>query len=141
MDRPPVTALLAYRLLGWRLGPAYGEWVHDDVTGRGWVLRQGLPALVAVLSLGTVVFLATGADLSRLYALVFILAAGSLFLRGTMRERTLRLQGLDETGGVLSDASWYADAARRRRRNLLGATSTIALVVGGLLILALRDGA
>lgn len=141
MDRPPFGALLAYRLLGWRLGPAHAAWVTDDVTRKGWVLRQGLPTLVVVLSLGTAVFAATGADLSRLYTLVFVLAAGSLFLRGTMRDRALRLQGLDATGSVLPDATWYADDRRRRTRNLLGAVSTSGLVIGALLILALRDGA
>ncbi len=137
--RPPTGLLLAYRLLGWRVGPAYAEWVHEDLTRRGWALRQGLPVVAGVLVAGTAVFLAVGADLSRLYALVFVLAAGGLFLRGTMRDRALRLQGLDASGDVLADANWYNDDSARRRRNLLGAASTVLLVGAALVILAVRS--
>ena len=41
MQKPPPLVVLAYRFLGWRVGPAHREWVHDDITRRGWLVRQG----------------------------------------------------------------------------------------------------
>ena len=137
MLRPPPLLILAYRFLGWRLGPAYRDWVLDDVIRKGWLVRQGAPALASVLILGGVLFAALDADPSKLYALIFIATAGALFLRQSLRDRALRQQGIDATGVPL--ASWYDDDAARVRKNVLGAVGTVVLSVGGLVFLALRS--
>lgn len=129
--------ILAYRFLGWRLGPAYRDWVLDDVIRKGWLVRQGAPALASVLILGGVLFAALDADPSKLYALIFIAAAGALFLRQSLRDRALRQQGIDATGAP--QAPWYDDDAARVRKNVLGAVGTVVLSVGGLVFLALRS--
>jgi hypothetical protein len=137
--RPPPGLLLAYRFLGWRLGPAYRDWVLDDILRPGWLVRQGAPALASVLLLGGVLFAALDADPSKLYALIFIATAGALFLRQSLRERALRQQGIDVSGTRLPDAGWYDDDRARRRKNLIGAVGTVVLAVGGLVVLALRS--
>ena len=139
MLRPPPGLLLAYRFLGWRLGPAYRDWVLDDILRGGWLIRQGAPALASVLLGGGLLFAALDGDPSKLYALIFIAAAGALFLRQSLRERALRQQGIDVSGVPLPDAPWYGDDEARRRKNLLGAVGTIVLSVGGLVFLALRS--
>ena len=110
----------------------------DDVVRKGWLLRQGAPALASVLLVGGVLFAVLDADPSKLYALIFIAAAGALFLRQSLRERALRQQGIDISGAPLQGADWYDDGDARRRKNLLGAIGTIGLSIGGLVILALR---
>lgn len=137
MDRPPAALLLAYRLLGWRLGPSYGDWVRDDVTRRGWLLRAGLPVLVVVYAVGFAVDLALGGDPARLLALLVVLAGGAAFLRHGLKERVLRQQGLRPDGTPLT--TWYDDDGARRAVNLRGATATVVLVVAALVILALRS--
>ena len=139
MLRPPPGLLLAYRFLGWRLGPAYRDWVLDDIVRRGWLVRQGAPALASVLLGGGLLFAVLDADPSRLYALIFIASAGALFLRQSLRERALRQQGIDASGARLPDAGWYDDDSARLRKNLIGATGTVVLSVGGLVVLALRS--
>jgi hypothetical protein len=137
VQKPPPLVLLSYRLLGWRVGPAYREWVHDDITRRGWVVRQGLPVLAAVLAVGGLVTAAVGGSGNRLLALVVVLAGGGLALRTSLQERALRQQGLD--AGGRPTASWYDDDTARARRNALGAVSTVVLVGAALTILALRS--
>jgi hypothetical protein len=129
--------LLAYRFLGWRVGPDHREWVHDDITRRGWVLRQGAPVLAVVLLLGGLITAALDASSDRIVSLVVVLAGVGLFLRRTLQERALRQQGLDASGNPVAD--WYGDDRARLQRNVLSAVSTTTLVVGGLVILALRS--
>jgi hypothetical protein len=135
--RPSPFLLAAYRLLGWRLGPAYREWVHADVTGRGWLVRQGAPVLLALLVTGAVIDTAVGSTGDRLVPLLVVLAGIGLFLRTSLKERALRQQGLDASGEPVAD--WYADNTARRQRNVVGAVSTVLLTVAGLTILALRS--
>ena len=137
MTRPPLSLVLAYRLLGWRLGPAYREWVHDDLTRRGWLVRQGAPVLLALLLLGVLVDAVVGSTGDRLVPLLVVLAGVGLFLRASLNERALRQQGIDAAGNPA--APWYADDRARRQRNVVGAVSTVVLTVAGLTILALRS--
>lgn len=129
--------MLAYRLLGWRLGPAYREWVHEDLTRRGWLVRQGAPVLLALLLVGVVVDAAVGSRGERLVPLLVVLAGAGLFLRSSLRERALRQQGIDAAGNPT--APWYDDEGARRQRNVIGSLTTVLLVVGGLTILATRS--
>ena len=138
MPKPSAGILLAYRFLGWRVGPAHGDWVVDDITRPGWLVRQGAPVIATTLLLGGAVFGVLGGDSGRLLALVFVLAAGGAFLREQLRERALRQQGYDASGSPLPDAAWLHDDAARRRRNVVSAVSTLVLVVGGLVLLAVR---
>ena len=138
VQKPPPLVVVAYRLLGWRVGPAHREWVHDDITRDGWLLRQGAPALSALLALGWTATAIVGGQPARITTLVIVLAGAGLFLRQSMRERALRQQGVDAAGNPTT-ASWYADESARLRRNLLGATSTVVLVGVSLTILALRS--
>lgn len=138
MLRPPPGLLLAYRFFGWRLGPAYRDWVLNDIVRKGWAVRQGSPALAAVLLLGAPLFIAFDGDPARLYALVFVAAGAALFLRTSLRERALRQQGIDVSGDPLPSAHWYADDRARGRRNLLSSVGTVVLTVGGLVLLAAR---
>jgi hypothetical protein len=128
--------LLAYRLLGWRVGPAYREWVHEDLTRRGWLVRQGAPVMATLLVLGAAIFALADGSVGRLISLLAVLAGGGAFLRNSLRERALRQQGIDASGKPV--APWYADAAKRTRRNWVGAVGTVAAVIGGLFLLALR---
>ena len=137
MDRPPLRLELAYRLLGWRLGPAYREWVHDDLTRPGWLVRQGAPVLASVLVLGGAITSAVGGSGDRLLALLVILTGVSLFLRTSLQQRALRQQGIDASG--TPQAPWYGDEQARRQRNVAGALSTLVLVGVGLTLLALRS--
>ena len=138
MQPPPLLVVIAYRLLGWRVGPAHREWVHDDLTRNGWLLRQGAPALTAVLALGWTATAVVGGEPQRVTTLVLVLAGAGLFLRNSMRERALRQQGIDAAGNPTSDA-WYADDRARLHRNVLSAISTVVLVGVALTILALRS--
>ena len=139
MLRPPPLVLLAYRFLGWRVGPAYRDWVVDDIVRRGWLVRQGAPALAVVMALGGLLTAAVGGSSEKLTALVVVLAGVGAFLRSTLQARALRQQGLDAAGNRLPEATWYDDDETRRRRNLASATGTVVLVVGGLLLLAMRS--
>jgi hypothetical protein len=134
---PSPLLFLAYRLLGWRLGPSYRTWVHADITGRGWLLRQGLPVLSAVLVVGSLLAAAVGGDGERLLSLLVVLSMVGLFLRKSLAERALRQQGLDPAGNPAYP--WYDDPKELARRNWVGAVTTVVLVVSGLLILALRS--
>jgi hypothetical protein len=136
--KPPPLVLLAYRFLGWRVGPTYADWVHDDITSRGWIIRQGAPALSAALLAGGLITAAFGGDAEKLTRLVVLLALGGLALRKPLRDRALLTQGLNADGGVLPAATWYADDGQRLRRNLMSVTATVLLVVGGFTILAYR---
>jgi hypothetical protein len=137
VDRPPAALLLAYRLLGWRLGPSHRDWVRDDLTRRGWLLRAGLPVLAVVYAVGFLVDLALGGDPARLLALLVVLAGGAAFLRHGLQERALRQQGLRPDGTPLT--SWYDDDRARRALNLRGAVATVVLVGAALVLLALRS--
>ncbi|HUR15184.1 MAG TPA: DUF5313 family protein [Mycobacteriales bacterium] len=137
MPTPSPLLVLAYRLLGWRLGPSYREWVHDDLTRRGWLLRQGAPVLLALLVVGVVVNTAVDSNGDRLVPLLVVLTGVGLFLRSSLRERALRQQGIDASGQPVAD--WYDDDRARRQRNVIGAVSTVVLTVAGLTILAVRS--
>ena len=138
MSTPPPGVLLAYRFFGWRVGPAHADWVLDDLTRRGWLIRQGAPALAGVLLTGAGIIAIIGGDAGRLTTLVFVLAGAGAFLRTSLKERALRQQGIDLAGRQLEGAGWYADDRARRRRNVTGTVATVLLVVGGLTILARR---
>ena len=137
MTPPSFLLAVAYRLFGWRLGPAYREWVHDDLTRRGWLVRQGAPVLLALLVLGVVIDAAVGSTGDRLVPLLVVLTGIGLFLRSSLKERALRQQGLDAAGNPVAD--WYDDDRARGQRNVTGAVSTVVLTVAGLTILALRS--
>lgn len=137
MRSPGLLLVLAYRLLGWRLGPSYADWVRDDLTRPGWLLRQGAPVAAVLLVLAALIGSAAGARGGRLLSLIVVLLAGGLFLRNTLRERSFRQQGLAPSGEP--PAEWFTDEAARRRRNLVSAISTPALVVAGMLIVAFRS--
>jgi hypothetical protein len=139
VSKPPPGVLLAYRFFGWRVGPAYREWVHDDITRNGWIVRQGAPALAAVLLVGAGVAAAVNGDTGRIGTLVFVVGAICLFLRRSLQERALRQQGIDASGIPLKEAPWYTDEQARRRRNVLGTVGTVLLVVTAMTILALRS--
>ncbi|MCU1595069.1 MAG: hypothetical protein JWO12_2461 [Frankiales bacterium] len=138
MSKPPPGVLLAYRFLGWRVGPSHADWVRDDIAGRGWLLRAGAPALAAVLVVGGAITAALGGDPGRVGTVVFVVGAICLFMRTSLRERALRQQGIDLQGDPLKEAPWYADEAARRRRNLQGSIGTVVLVLAGMVVLALR---
>lgn len=140
MPPPPVAVLLAYRFVGWRVGPDHRDWVLRDITGRGWLVRQGAPALSVLLIVGALATAAVGGDTGRLLALIAVLTGAGAFLRNSLRDRALRQQGLDASGTVLPMAvSWYADEAARRRRNLVSAVGTTVVTVGALFVLAYRS--
>lgn len=140
MPPPPPAVLLAYRFVGWRVGPDHRDWVLRDITSPGWLVRQGAPALSVLLIIGAVATALVGGDTSRLLALIAVLAGAGAFLRTSLRDRALRQQGLDPAGGVLPLAlPWYADEAARRRRNLVSAIGTTVTTVGALFVLAYRS--
>lgn len=93
--------------------------------------------LTALFALGAIVTAALDATTERLFALLVVLAGFGAFMRRSLQARALRQQGLDATGNVVAD--WFEDPAARRTRNVVGAVSTVVLVVGGLVILALRS--
>src|SRR3954454_1982297 len=136
MTSPPLPLLVAYRLFGWRLGPAYQNWTYDDITSRGYTVRQSLPMGLGLGVLLALVFMLTGSSPAR----AIVPLVGVLFLafvlRKTLAERALRQQGLGADGEI--EAGWFDDDRERRRRNLEGAATTALLVVGGLTFLALR---
>lgn len=129
--------VLAYRFLGWRVGPAHREWVHDDVTRRGWLVRQGAPVIAVLLGVGGAITALVGGSANRLLAVLVVLTGAGLFLRSSLRERALRQQGIDAAGNPA--APWYDDDRARLRRNVLGAVSTVVLTVGALTLVALRS--
>ena len=132
---PPLPTLLAYRLLGWRLGPDHQAWTYRDITGRWYLAKQGVPLLAAVGGLLAVVFAATGSDPQRVVTPVLAVLVLLVFLRKVVVERALRQQGLDLNGDVdPAAASWFADAEQRRKRSVAGAVTTVLLVVVGLVV-------
>jgi hypothetical protein len=133
---PPLPLLVAYRLFAWRLGPAYREWTYDDITRRGYTFRQALPVGLVVGALLAAVFAATGSDPRRAIPPIVGVLVLAFFLRKALRERALRQQGLSADGEA--NADWFADDAERNRRNINGAVLTAALVVAGVVILAVR---
>ena len=138
MAAPDLKLLLAYRLLGWRLGPAHQEWTYRDITGRWYLLKQGVPLLVAVGGLLAVVFGATGSDPQRVVTPVLAVLVLLVFLRRIVVERALRQQGLTMEGDVDPAAqTWFADDEERRKRSVAGAVATVLLVVVGLLVIGL----
>ena len=140
MPPPPPVVLLAYRFVGWRLGPDHRDWVLQDITRSGWLVRQGAPALSVILLVGALATASVGGDTGRLLSLVAVLAGAGAFLRKSLRDRALRQQGIDTAGAVLPMAtSWYADSAARRRRNLVSAVGTVVTTVGALVLLAYRS--
>lgn len=138
MDAPPLPTLLAYRLLGWRLGPEHRAWTHADITGRWYLLKQGAPLLVAVGGLLALVFAATGSEPQRVVTPVLAVLVLLVFLRKVVVERALRQQGLTLDGAVdPSAASWFDDEEQRHRRSVAGAVTTVLLVAVGLLVIGL----
>lgn len=135
---PPLKTLLAYRLLGWRLGPDHQEWTYRDITGRWYLLKQGVPLLAAVGGLLAVVFAATGSAPERVLTPVLAVLVLLVFLRKVVVERALRQQGLTSNGDVDPvAASWFVDEEQRRKRSVAGAVMTLLLVVVGLFVIGL----
>ena len=139
MPRPPLQLQLAYRLFGWRLGPAWRDWVLHDIAAPGWLFRQGGLALSVVLMLGSLASALVHGDAGKMLSLIVVLAGVGAFLRNSLKERSLRQQGIDADGNRLELAPWYDDDRARRRRNVLSAVGTTVLVLGGLLIVAVRS--
>ncbi len=138
MTAPALPTLLAYRLLGWRLGPAHREWTYRDITGRWYLAKQAVPLLVAVGGLLALVFAATGSDPQRVVTPVLAVLVLLVFLRRVVVERALRQQGLTFDGDVDPAAkAWFDDDEQRRKRSVAGAVTTLLLVVGGLLVIGL----
>ena len=138
MDAPPLPTLLAYRLLGWRLGPEHRAWTHADITGRWYLLKQGVPLLAAVGGLLAAVFALTGSQPQRVVTPVLAVVVLLVFLRKVVVERALRQQGLMHGGEVDPAASsWFDDEEQRRKRSVAGAVTTVLLVVVGLLVIGL----
>ncbi|MCU1592038.1 MAG: hypothetical protein JWP11_3294 [Frankiales bacterium] len=136
MPSPPLVLLVAYRLFGWRLGPAYQAWTYDDITRRGYTLRQAVPVGLVVGGLLAAVFAIRDADPRRAIAPVVGVVVLAYFLRRALRERALRQQGLSPDGEA--DANWFGDEAGRRSRNISGSILTTALVLAGVVLLAIR---
>ncbi len=126
---------MAYRLLGWRLGPRWETWARADLTSSGWLVRQ-LTALVLAFAppVALLLILVPGAQPARLLAPLVLALVFSLFRRRSLRERALRLQGLTTTG-LLPATPWWTDDRLRRRTNLVAATGTVVAVVGALAVL------
>ena len=138
MTPPPLPLLVAYRLFGWRLGPAYKDWTYDDITSRGYTFRQSLPVGLALGVVLALLFTATGSHPARAIIPMVAVIVLAFFLRKALSERALRQQGLAPNGDA--DAAWFADDDERRRRNLIGTATTAALVVAGLVYVAVgRD--
>ncbi len=134
---PPPLLLAAYRLLGWRLGPAHQAWVFDDITRRGYPVRQGLPVLLVVGPLLAVALLVGGADPRQLIIPVIGVLGLLLVLRRSVVERALRQQGLTVDGRVDPAAQqWFADDEARERRSRNGAITTVGMVLIALVLLA-----
>lgn len=141
MRSPDLRLLLAYRLLGWRLGPDYREWTYRDITGQGYLLRQGLPLLVVFGTLLGGLLVASGTPVAQAVVPVIGVLVVLVLLRRTVVERALRQQGLDRDGAVDPAAQdWYDDPEQRRRRSLAGATATLLLVVAALVLLGRGTG-
>jgi hypothetical protein len=136
VTRPPLLLLVAYRLFAWRLGPAYQAWTYDDITRRGYTLRQAVPVGLVVGALLAAVFAATGSDPRRAIPPIVGVLVLAFFLRKALRERALRQQGLSPIGDA--EAAWFGDDAERNKRNLNGAVLTTTLVVAGVILLAVR---
>ena len=134
MTSPPLPLLVAYRLFGWRLGPAYQAWTYDDITSRGYTFRQSVPVGLALGVVLALLFTATGSHPARAIIPMVAVIGLAFFLRKALSDRALRQQGLAPNGEV--DAPWFADDAERRRRNLVGTATTAALVVAGFLYVA-----
>jgi hypothetical protein len=137
VPKPPPLVLLAYRFLGWRVGPAHREWVRDDITRSGWLVRQGTPVVAVLVALGGGITAAVDGKADKLLALLVVVTGVGLFLRTSLKERALRQQGIDAAGNPTAD--WYDDDAARARRNLVSAVATVVLTVAGLWILAVRS--
>jgi hypothetical protein len=137
VTRPPLVLLVAYRFFGWRLGPTYQAWTYDDITRRGYTFRQALPVGLVVGAFLATVFDLTGSDPRRAIAPIIGVLVLAFFLRKALRERALRQQGLAPNGEA--EASWFNDEAERNKRNINGAVLTTALVVAGVVLLAVRN--
>ena len=141
MPTPPLPELLAYRLVGWRLGPAHREWVFADVRSRAWPLRQSVVVAPAVCLPLAIVFAATGASPTRLAFPLLGVMVLFFFLRRALADRALRQQGLTGSGEVdPAAAAWYDDDDARHRRNLGAAVTTVGLVGAAVLMIALNPG-
>jgi hypothetical protein len=135
---PPLPLLVAYRLFAWRLGPTYKDWLYDDITRRGYTLRQAVPVALVIGALLALMFEVTGTTWVRAVAPTIGVLVLAFFLRKALRERALRQQGLAPNGDVA--AEWFDDDKDRQRRNLAGAVMTTVLVVAGLVFLGVgRD--
>lgn len=135
---PGWSLLLAYRLLGWRLGPEHRTWTYRDITGRWYLARQGLPLLVVVGGALAVVFALTGSSPQRVLTPVLAVLVLLVFLKSMVVQRALHQQGLTLDGDVAPEAeAWFDDPEQRRRRSVAGAVMTVVLVLGGLLVIGL----
>ena len=136
VTRPPLLLLVAYRLFGWRLGPAYQAWTFGDITRRGYPLRQAAPVVVALAVVLAGALAVSDVDPARTIPLLLAAGVATFFPRRGLRERALRQQGLTIDGDAA--APWFADDAARRRRNVTAAVTSTALVLAALVLLARR---
>lgn len=137
MTSPPPLLLVAYRLFAWRLGPTYRLWTYDDITRRGYPLRQAVPVGLVVGGLLAAVFALTGSDPRRAILPIIGVIVLAAFLRKALRERALRAQGLDPQGEA--EAPWFDDDAERTKRNINSSIFTATLVVAAVVLLAVRN--
>ncbi len=137
-ETPSWPLQLAYRVLGWRLGPEREQWVRADLASPGWVARQLAAVLVAFLPPALAFLLFAGGDPFRLLFPLVLALLISLFRRQSLRERALRLQGLSPDG-VLPGVAWWSQPRVRLRYNVIGATGTVLGVLGALLLLTLSS--
>ena len=141
MSTPPLLEQFAYRLVGWRLGPAHREWVYADIRSALWPLRQSVVVAPAVCLPLAVVFAATGASPSRLAFPVLGVLVLFVFLRKALVDRALRQQGLTANGELdPAAAAWYDNDNARHRRNVGAAVTTVGLVAAAVLMIALNPG-
>ncbi len=139
MPSPPLPELLAYRLFGWRLGPAHRAWVYDDVRAKAWPLRQSVVVAPAICLPLAIVFAATGSSPTRLAFPLLAVLVLFVFLRKALADRALRQQGLTATGEVdPAAAQWYDNDEARHRRNVGAVVTTVGLVVAAVVMIALK---
>jgi predicted PurR-regulated permease PerM len=134
---PPPLLLVAYRLFAWRLGPPYRAWTYDDITRRGYTLRQAVPVAVVVGALLAAVFALAGDDPRRAIPPVVGVILLAFLLRNNLRDRAVRQQGLSPTGEPV--AAWFDDDAVRRRRNINSSVLTAVLILGAMVLLVSRS--
>ena len=139
MNRPSLSQVLLYRLVGWRLGPEHREWVYADLKSKRWVMRQlrvQLPVFVGAL---TAVFAATGSPVTRMAFPAFAIVVLYTVLRNPLVQRSLKQQGLTLDGDPDPKATWYDDDEARHRMNASGAFTIGGVFTAALVYLSLTS--